>query len=169
MKKNVAGFLSVLLLSIVSISFISCGSKPDKPAEKKEAPSAEITLKDFFIAANDAEYSDDIEKITSIATGSANKYRVFFVVEDSKLDAAKLYTSFDNFADPAKTTERTISSQSEATEWFCWQNVYFEGYAGAATFYAYAEDAKGNKSKVVSYSISLDSDKSAEGNDADAK
>ena len=110
--------------------------------------------------------NDNIEKITSIKTGSANKYRVFFVVEDSKLDAKKLYTSFDNFADAENTTERTVSKQTEETEWFCWQNVYFEGYAGAATFYAYAEDAEGNKSKVVSYSITLDGDKV---NEADAK
>ena len=156
MKKIVRLLLSVMLLSTV---LISCGSKPAKPAEKKEAPSAEITLKDFFIAANDADYSDDIEKITSIKTGSANKYRIFFVVEDSKLDVKKLYTSFDKFEDPENTTERTVSEQTEETEWFCWQNVYFEGYAGAATFYAYAEDAAGNKSSIVSYNITLDADK----------
>ena len=156
MKKTVILLLSVLLLSV---TFISCGSKPAKPAEKKEAPSAEIVLKDFFIAANDADYSDDIEKITSIKTGSANKYRIFFVVEDSKLDVTKLYTSFDKFEDPENTTERTVSKQAEETEWFCWQNVYFEGYAGAATFYAYAEDAAGNKSSIVSYNITLDADK----------
>ena len=153
MKKTLVLLFSILLVSSL---FISCGSKPAKTSEKKEAPSTEIVLKDFFIAANDADYSDNIEKITSIKTGSGNKYRVFFVVQDAKLDLTKLYTSFDNFADPENTTERTVSKQSEETEWFCWQNVYFEGYAGAATFYAYAEDAAGNKSAVVSYSITLD-------------
>lgn len=156
MKKIVFLFLSLLLASTI---FISCGSKPAKTTEKKEAPSAEILLKDFFIAANDADYSDNIEKITSIKTGSENKYRIFFIIEDSKLDVKKLYTSFDNFADPENTTERTVSEQTEETEWFCWQNVYFEGYAGAATFYAYAEDAAGNKSPVVKYNITLDADK----------
>ena len=164
MKKPVLLLFSVVLFTSV---LISCGSKPAKTTEKKEAPSAEITLKDFFIAANDAEYSDNIEKIKDIKTGSSNKYRVYFVVEDSKLDATKLYTSFDNFTEAENTTERTISGQSEETEWFCWQNVYFEGYAGAATFYAYAEDAAGNKSKVVTYSITLDGEKSSvSGSDA---
>ena len=158
MKKTVILVFSVML---ISAALISCCSKPAQTSEKKEAPSAEIVLKDFFIAANDAEYSDKIEKITSIKTGSANKYRVFFIVEDSKLDVKKLYTSFDNFAEAENTTERTVSKQTEETEWFCWQNVYFEGYAGAATFYAYAEDAEGNKSKVVTYSIILDEEKSS--------
>ena len=158
MKKTVILLFSVML---ISAALISCGSKPAQTSEKKEAPSAEIVLKDFFIAANDAEYSDKIEKITSIKTGSANKYRVFFIVEDSKLDVKKLYTSFDNFAEAENTTERIVSKQTEETEWFCWQNVYFEGYAGAATFYAYAEDAEGNKSKVVTYSIILDEEKSS--------
>lgn len=165
MKKTVILLFSVML---ISAALISCGSKPAQTSEKKESPSAEIVLKDFFIAANDAEYSDKIEKITSIKTGSANKYRVFFIVEDSKLDVKKLYTSFDNFAEAENTTERTVSKQTEETEWFCWQNVYFEGYAGAATFYAYAEDAEGNKSKVVTYSIILDEEKSSS-NPADAK
>lgn len=156
MKKTVILIFSVLLFST---ALISCGSKPAKTSEKKEAPSTEIVLKDFFIAANDAEYSDNIEKIKDIKTGSSNKYRIYFIIEDSKLDASKLYTSFDNFADAANTTERTISKQSEATEWFCWQNVYFEGYAGSATFYAYAEDAAGNKSQVVAYNIILDGEK----------
>ena len=165
MKKTVVLLFSILMFSIV---LISCGSKPAQTSEKKEAPSEKVMLKDFFIAANDAEYSDDIEKITDIKTGSANKYRIFFVVEDSSLDVTKLYTSFDNFADVKNTTERTVNKQSQETEWFSWQDVYFEGYAGQATFYAYAEDAEGNKSKVVSYSLILDSDK-VQDNTANAK
>ena len=161
MKKTLVLLFFILL---ISTALISCGSKPAKTTEKKEAPSSEIVIKDFFIAANDAEYSDDIKKITSIKTGSANKYRVFFIVQDSKLDLTKLYTSFDNFEDPENTTVRTVSKQSEETEWFCWQNVYFEGYAGAATFYAYAEDAAGNKSAVVSYSITLDEESVSQDN-----
>ena len=153
MKKNVLKLFSVML---ISAALISCGSKPSQTSEKKEAPSAEIVLKDFFIASNDAEYSDNIEKITSIKTGSANKYRVFFVVEDSKLDAKKLYTSFDNFADAENTTERTVSKQTEETEWFCWQNVFFESDSGKATFYAYAEDSYGNKSNVLSYNVTIE-------------
>ena len=158
MKKNIVLLFSILLVSTV---FISCGSKPAQDSEKKEAPSGELVLKDCFIAANDADYSDKIKKITSIKTGNANKYRVFFVVENSKLDTKKLYTSFDNFEDSKNTTVRTVSKQSEETEWFCWQNVYFEGYAGAATFYAYAEDASGNKSKVISYNITLDGEQTS--------
>ena len=165
MKKTAALFISILMVSAV---FISCGSKPAQTSEKKEAPSEKVVLKDFFIAANDADYSDDITKITSIKTGSANKYRIFFVVEDSSLNVTKFYTSFDNFADPKNTTERSISKQSEETEWFSWQDVYFEGYAGSATFYAYAEDAEGNKSKVVTCSLTLDGDK-VQNNAADAK
>ena len=154
MKKN--GIL-ILFAAALSCLLISCGSKPAASEEKKEAPA--IVLTDFFIAANDADYSDNIEKIKSIKTGSANKYRIYFVVEDSDLDVKNFYTSFDNFADPAKSTVRPASKQTQEKDWFCWQNVYFEGYAGAATFYAYADDAKGNKSKVVTYSISLDSEK----------
>ena len=161
MKKT--GILILFLMTLSAI-LISCGSKPAATDDKKGAP--ELVLSEFFIAANDAEYSDKVQKITNIKTGSENKYRIFFVVEDPDLDVKTFYTSFDNFADPENSTVRSVSKQSEEKEWFCWQNVYFEGYAGPATFYAYAEDSKGNKSKVVSYSITIDGD---DKNSADAK
>ena len=161
MKRSLSFTILALLFSFM---LISCGSTKVEPSEKKHAPT--IVLKDFFISENTAEYSEKIKKLTSIKTGYENKYRIFFVVSDPNTDVKAFYTSFDNFADPENTTERTVSKQTEETEWFCWQNVYFEGYAGAATFYAYAEDSEGNKSKVISYNITLDGDKVSE---ADAK
>ncbi len=155
MKKN----LSVLIL-VLFFSFLlaSCGStkveSSDKKSEKKGAPA--IVLKDFFIAENTAEYSDKIKKITNIKSGYENKYRVYFVVYDFNMDVQTFYTSFDNFENPENTITRTVNFQSEETEWFCWQNVFFESDSGKATFYAYAEDSYGNKSNVLSYNVTIE-------------
>ena len=50
----------------------SCGSTKTAPSEKKRAPT--IILKDFFLADNSAEYSDNITKITTIKAGPALQY-----------------------------------------------------------------------------------------------
>ena len=153
MKRSLSFTILALLFSFM---LISCGSTKVEPSEKKHAPT--IVLKDFFISENTAEYSEKIKKLTSIKTGYENKYRIFFVVSDPNTDVKAFYTSFDNFEDPAKTTRRTIDIQTMETEWFCWQNVFFESEPGKATFYAYAEDSEGNKSNILSYNISITSE-----------
>ncbi len=148
MKKGLSILISTLLFSLM---FISCGSTDLASSEKKRAPA--IILKDFFLADNDAEYTENISKISTIKTGSENKYRLFFIVQNENTDVKYIYTSFDKFENPEYTTRRTIDIQTMETEWFCWQNIFFECEPGKATFYAYAEDSEGNKSNVLSYNL----------------
>ncbi len=144
--------LSILIISLIfSLLLISCGSTDVSRSEKKHAPT--IILKDFFLADNNAEYSENITKITNIKTGSENKYRLFFIVQNPDTDVKYFYTSFDKFENPDYTTRRAIDIQTMETEWFCWQNIFFECEPGKATFYAYAEDSEGNKSNIISYNL----------------
>lgn len=151
MRKSLSIIISALLFSLM---LTSCGSTKTAPSEKKRAPT--IILKDFFLADNSAEYSDNITKITTIKTGPENKYRLYFVVQNPDTDVKYFYTSFDKFENPELTTRRAIDIQTMETEWFCWQNLFFESEAGKATFYAYAEDSEGNKSNILSYNIQIE-------------
>ena len=136
----------VMLIAFMVTAFTGCS----KPSDGRKGTAPEFN--EFFLTNYQAPSTTNFEDLPRLTTATTNTYYSVVVdFHDPDFDVKEVHVSVDNFQ-----TEDilTISSQVYEYQVSWWDGISFTA-AGTAYFKAYILDKAGNKSNILSKTITI--------------